>query len=273
MPVLRSSKGQQSIEEAFSRDTRTPLTAKRTHPTSSTSSSRTSRSKQAKPKKNKEASEPPKPLPDNEVIEIASDSEDDCTLANAMVIYNLRKEIAHLKDEKVKQKRDLEKYKQNFLKGKLTVDASQVEEILNCEICTGRMWSPYLLSDCGHCFCQTCLQDWFRTVLNKFVAEHPNVDPTHPDWRWQLQPLLLNNPGLLATFPAFNAFNAPRPQYSCPTCRNIITTRPVEVYTLKALVRILASAAGDKSPQKDRNSKKALTTPWDQFFPPSIGRA
>ncbi|KIL53956.1 hypothetical protein M378DRAFT_19351 [Amanita muscaria Koide BX008] len=206
----------------------------RTNPTPSKYSSHTSHSKQTKKKKNKEAYKPPKPLPDNEVIEITSDSEDGCTPACTTVIRNLRKEVAQLRYEKAKQKHHLEKYRK-LLEGKLTVDASKVEEVLNCEICTERIRSPYVLSDCGHCFCPTCIQGWFRTTLNNFVP----------------------------------AFNAPRPQYSCPACRKIVTTRPVEVYTLKALVGIFASAAGDTSPQKDRNYNKALTTSWDQFFPSS----
>ncbi|KAM6489063.1 hypothetical protein JOM56_015475 [Amanita muscaria] len=202
----------------------------RTSSTPSKYSSRTSQSKQAKTKKNKEASKPPKPLPDNEVIEITSDSEsEDGPACATTVIRNLRKKVARLRYEKAKQKRNLEKYR-NLLEGKLTVvrlPEGKQDRMLRKS--RKSLIAKYALKEFGLLMC------WFRTTLNNFVP----------------------------------AFNAPRPQYSCPACRKIVTTRPVEVYTLKALVGIFASAAGDTSPQKDHNYNKALTTSWDQFFPSS----
>jgi len=223
------------------------------------------RPKQAKNEKPKR----PTPFTDNEIIEISSGSEDEGT-QTGVLINSLRERIEQLKEENERQQRDLEKYELNFSKGKVTLDVAIVEENLNCEICTGRMWSPYLLPDCGHTFCQSCLQDWFNTTLTKFTAEHPNTN-------WQqrshlrpilMNPMLMNNPEIVRAIPLLNAT---MPRYSCPTCRKAVHARPAEVYALKALVRSFASVVGEKSPQKEsraRGGRKTSADPWDHFFLP-----
>jgi len=63
------------------------------------------------------------------------------------------------------------------------------------------------------------------------------------------------------------------PQYTCPTCREPVRTRPTEAFTLKAVVRVIAAATGENSPKKlvaeNRKEKTAATAagPWDGFFP------
>lgn len=69
----------------------------------------------------------------------------------------------------------------------------------------------------------------------------------------------------------------PSPQYTCPTCRAPVLTRPAEAFALKAVVRVITAATGENSPKKpvaeNKKGKVAGRTvalaagPWDSFFP------
>jgi hypothetical protein len=127
------------------------------------------------------------------------------------------------------------------------------------------------LPDCGHVFCQTCLQDWFNTTLAHFSATHPHYDANNPVLHLQAFPRALQA-----------AAYQQAPQYTCPTCRAIVQNRPVEVFALKALVRTVATAVGESSPAKPpavpnlragKNRVQGVQAvvqavgPWDRFFP------
>ena len=88
-------------------------------------------------------------------------------------------------------------------------------------------------------------------MLTKFNADHPGHQaPLNPVIRHYPPP------------------NTPRPQYSCPTCRVAVSMKPAEVYALKAIVRAVASVAGDSSPRKNTSIRKQLPeSVWDRFFP------
>ena len=143
----------------------------------------------------------------------------------------------------------------------------------------GRLWSPHMsvgcsimiwsltrrcdrLPECGHIFCQACLQDWFNTTLAHFLATHPDYDANHPMRHVQAFPHLAH---------------MQIPQYTCPTCRTTVQNRPVEVFALKTLVRTIATAAGESSPakppavmnlrgRKSRAQGIQAIGPWDGFF-------
>jgi len=161
---------------------------------------------------------------------------------------------------------------------------SHLEDQLNCEVCTGRLWSPHMsvsllydpsfltrrsdrLPECGHIFCQTCLQEWFNTTLAHFLATHPHYDANNPMYHLRAFPHM----------PPPAAYQQ-APQYTCPTCRATVQNKPVEVFALKALVRTIAAAAGESSPTKppkvtnlrtgqNRVQGVQITGPWDGFFP------
>ena len=132
------------------------------------------------------------------------------------------------------------------------------------------------LPDCGHSFCQTCLQDWFSTTHAQFMAahpQHPNVNHTFIEILRQIG----QNPHIVA-LPYVQTLIAsqmpPRPDYTCPTCRAPVSSRPTEAFAQKALVRTIAAAAGEAIPKAARGIiKKGKDTgsgsnPWDGFFPP-----
>ena len=109
------------------------------------------------------------------------------------------------------------------------------------------------LPECGHAFCQTCLQDWFGSAHAQFMAAHPGYNANLPLY-------------------AYHQHQLPRPQYTCPSCREPVKNRPVEDFTLKALVRTLAAATGENSPQRKEPEKLRRgvarpSGPWDGFFP------
>jgi hypothetical protein len=164
---------------------------------------------------------------------------------------------------------------------------------MDCDICTSRLWEPYSyaflktqlsqpfvlstscsLPECGHLFCQSCLQDWFGTTLAQFMNAHPHYDVNQAQNIPHLQHLfetLIQNPRA-ATNPQVAGMLAnilpPSPQYTCPTCREPVRTRPIEVFALKAIVRVVTTAAGESSPKKTvAKNWKGKTGPWDGFFP------
>ena len=144
---------------------------------------------------------------------------------------------------------------------------------LNC-------FQPFVLSSCslpgcGHIFCLSCLQDWFGTALAQFMNANPHYNVNQAQNIPHLQHLfqnLIQNPHA-AAHPQVAAMLAnllpPSPQYTCPTCREPVRTRPIEVFALKAIIRVVTAAAGESSPKKAVNNNwKAKAGPWDGFFPP-----
>ncbi|KAI0259034.1 hypothetical protein BC834DRAFT_665184 [Gloeopeniophorella convolvens] len=93
---------------------------------------------------------------------------------------------------------------------------SAIDEAVCCEVCTHYMWSPYLLVNCGHTFCQECLSDWLSTTL----AQH----------------LQAGVRGL--------------PAYTCPSCRHPVRAPPAQNYALKRVVRLVAESQGESRPRR-----------------------
>ncbi|KAJ7209593.1 hypothetical protein GGX14DRAFT_302122, partial [Mycena pura] len=141
-------------------------------------------------------------------------------------------------------------------------DATQFEDLINCEICTMTMLKPYVLGGCGHTFCVNCLAEWFGTIL----AQHMTV---YPDWSSPVPPFLHLVGPRLRTDPhvaAMIARNGPQPEYSCPTCRAPVATKPVEHYILKALIQNLSSPKNAVKRQGKGKAKTVAEGPFDGFF-------
>ncbi|KAJ3922259.1 hypothetical protein F5877DRAFT_34199 [Lentinula edodes] len=154
---------------------------------------------------------------------------------------------------------------------------SDVEDSVTCEICTMKMWTPYIL-ECGHTYCQSCLQDWFSTTLAQHMAAHPNYNINQHQHPYGAD--------MYAAYPGFAQHHymhllgaaTPQPHYTCPICRKQVRNPPVEDFNLKKIVRAVASVQGESSPRKgeagsSRRKGKAKgkapaqrEDPWSGFF-------
>jgi hypothetical protein len=99
----------------------------------------------------------------------------------------------------------------------------------------------------------------------------------HPAWQSSNQPPyhLLNARARAHPYiAAMVAQQGPQPEYTCPACRAAVLTKPVEDYTLKAIVHAAATSMGESSPKKDsvavkrrgKGKAKAADGPFDGFF-------
>lgn len=158
---------------------------------------------------------------------------------------------------------------------KAMLDVSQLEDSISCEICTMKMWSPYILPECGHVFCQSCLSDWFSTTLDQHLAIHPNyvLNPPVPHHLRQLANQVRSNPNNPHLRPQLDALIVQhrtvslvqQPVYTCPVCREQVKNKPVEDFALKSVVRVVAGATGENSPTKKTHGR-GRAGPWDRFF-------
>ncbi|KNZ77764.1 hypothetical protein J132_03822, partial [Termitomyces sp. J132] len=138
-------------------------------------------------------------------------------------------------------------------------DVLQLDDNMGCEICTSRMWSPFMSI--------ARMRSHILLVLPAGLQTH-----NHRLWEAMMQnPLILRTPHAAAYYAQLQQ-QAPQPQYTCPTCREQVKNRPVEDFALKALIRAITTAAGEGSPKKlDKQTRGKATAPktgpWDGFFP------
>ncbi|KAF8893936.1 hypothetical protein BD779DRAFT_1669452 [Infundibulicybe gibba] len=230
----------------------------------------------------------PKPVINaGEIIEISSDDDGPVPpRVSTSTAAGLRRQNVDLQKKSKCSEEALARCQQELLElktagskdsteGKLVLDGSIIEDNLCCEVCTNKMWVPYLLPDCGHTFCQTCLQDWFSSVLVQHIANHPHYNLDQPNIFLIPQITAALRGMLSARNPQIQhlltQLHSQQPRYTCPTCRKPVHGRPIENFALKALIRTIASAGGESSPKKAANSKgKGVTLrddPWSGFFP------
>ncbi|KAJ3756866.1 hypothetical protein EV360DRAFT_84540 [Lentinula raphanica] len=259
----------------------------------------------------------PKPIVYQDVIEI-SDSEDGQAIAPSHLPLKRKHDLQLERDlKKLKQENDELKNKENKYKADIArsqdeltllrstysnassskdhVAISQLDDSITCEVCAAKMWTPYmwvarsikplymtpnLVSSlaCGHTYCKSCLQDWFSTILQKHMAAHPqyrlNNQPPRTATR---DPVAIYAEAMVRAL--YNNAGVPEPQYTCPTCREQVRSPPVEDFNLKKIVRAVASAQGEASPQKEVTRPSGRTSrarekapagredPWSGFFP------
>ncbi|KAG6821034.1 hypothetical protein H0H93_007924 [Arthromyces matolae] len=192
-----------------------------------------------------------------DVIEISSDDDDVASQPKVdTTVQDLRRHVKRMKEQ------------MSQLKDKLATSASELssvkQELTDLKAKTTRSRG------------KVATLDWFETTRKQFKAIHPGLNDA-PDNNYQLWTRMMQNPLILQT-PHAAAIYAqlqqqyPEPQYTCPTCRVQVKTRPVEDFALKSLIRVVAVAAGESSPKKAekhvRGKGRAIQLdPWETFFP------
>ncbi|KAL4248910.1 hypothetical protein ABKN59_007570 [Abortiporus biennis] len=228
-----------------------------------------------------------------EVLEISSDEDEEPHLAkapkanNGSSVAELRKQLKALKEENARLKREMtEKVAEASLSKSVEAPPehkaesskkllNELDEHLSCEICTLKMWNPFTLQ-CGHTFCQTCLQDWFNTTLAQYMNTHPHYNPNPPTLAQyrialgnrNLDPLHRRH--LERQIQAF-LMTMEHPSYTCPACRVNVRMKPAQVFALKHAVRTVGEHQGESSPKKDppagRGRRVEIEDPFEAFFP------
>ncbi|KAJ6588440.1 hypothetical protein B0H19DRAFT_1099320 [Mycena capillaripes] len=183
-----------------------------------------------------------RPVISGEIIEISSDEDDEPVVPrNAVATSKLQERIRQLEKENARIMKENEEIKRH------KAAAADLEDQITCEVCSSKMWSPFILPDCGHTFCQQDLENWFATALNQHRKTYPHYN---------------------ANAPAVNLYGifqqAPLPPYTCPKCREKVRSKPIQNFAVKNFVRSVAGQAGETSPKKTVGSG---TNVWSRFFP------
>ncbi|KAL1745363.1 hypothetical protein HDZ31DRAFT_63202 [Schizophyllum fasciatum] len=244
-----------------------------------------------KPKKSgKKKSKPPSNV---EIVEISDDEDEKPVQSNGLdgqmqrQIQELKQENSRLKHDCARSAKELTAVRNELKaaekgKAKATMD-SEMDDLLSCEICSMREWTPMLIPSCGHSFCKTCLFDWFNQTYTQHLAANPTYQPSRAQAKLPRNvELILGaiSPFELQHVRQLIAIHAqPAPKYTCPACRQEVTARPTEVFQLKKIIHKIAGESGEKEPAKvgppqpmGRSRRGVLVPlgvedPWAKFFP------
>ncbi|KAG2343000.1 hypothetical protein BDR05DRAFT_963372 [Suillus weaverae] len=155
-----------------------------------------------------------------------------------------------------------------------SIDATKLDDMLSCDICAQLMYSPYLLLDCGHSYCEGCLKGWFDETLTKHIRAHPAYD-------MHRKPVPRNFPQILDTISPYvsrpiqmqlqalyNNSRQQQPEYTCPGCRKEVTGKPVVNFAVKDMVSIVGRVLGRPDTRREpSNIRGQQAGPFDGFFP------
>ncbi|KAK0220723.1 hypothetical protein IW262DRAFT_1462086 [Armillaria fumosa] len=156
---------------------------------------------------------------------------------------------------------------------------ASLEEDIVCEICSLTMWVPFVLPDCGHTICETCIQSWLGRILDQHCHD------SDPPFLWTqpveipevatmtMMQVRLEYMVMLAVFEEIRkAMN--EPCFNCLICCQAVKSRPVQAYTMKSIVQKVASvcsandsAEGAHPPLADMHALAERVIIWDTLFP------
>ncbi|KAI0055009.1 hypothetical protein BV25DRAFT_1922176 [Artomyces pyxidatus] len=176
-------------------------------------------------------------------------------------IRNLQEEVKRLKDELDREKeeclrwkidciasdRSMERLHEKMEARVKSIPMSAFDDIIRCAVCHSTMWSPYILPECGHTFCQSCLMDWFGTIHATHLNAHPDYDVDLPQ---QLPDVAV-------------------PLYTCPTCRTVARARPCKSFLTVKTVQLVSKFSLETEPDglaKGAGASTAIMEQWDGFF-------
>ena len=122
--------------------------------------------------------------------------------------------------------------------------------------------SLFRLSQCGHTFCGSCLEAWFRSATDQHKLKYPHWTP-HIHIPYMQGPV---NNAFIQQFLQAERQRNPPPTFHCPTCRVVVTRKPTEDFKLKELIHTIATARGEEDRRaplpnhKDGQSGRGMLT-------------
>ncbi|CCO31328.1 putative RING finger protein C548,05c [Rhizoctonia solani AG-1 IB] len=175
-------------------------------------------------------------LLDTSVIEVASTvhasspvSPKDVPIPETPIVNHREQK---LQEEIERLRSQLEQKNQIISRHETTIET--VQNSVHCPICLDPLWKPFVVVPCGHMACQGCLISWF-TSPPPGAADQPDERPRQK-------------------------------RKTCPHCRGLVTSRPVEVYGLGGVVTTLHP---DHPPSTLNDNVTAATVdPWADIFRP-----
>lgn len=122
---------------------------------------------------------------------------------------------------------------------------------------------------CGHVHCETCLETMFRQTLVLHMQKHPSYDARHLE---ELRDVLRRSTkpedavvrrNVCAEIGILEGLE-PHPRFTCPKCRAVVTSRPIEAYPLKEVVSFVSEIRGEARPDIPASAERDILS---DFFP------
>jgi len=114
-----------------------------------------------------------------------------------------------------------------------------MEGLLTCGICAQLFRRPFATVPCGHIACYDCLKQWFQHLPNPVHSQNDEIE--------EIIPLV-------------------RRKKSCPSCRSVLISRPVELFALKAVVDLLEPNRSDSNTRSFDDHGDL----WEGIFHPDL---
>ncbi|CAE6470639.1 unnamed protein product [Rhizoctonia solani] len=174
---------------------------------------------------------------DTSIIEVASTIHDSSPVSPKDVpipetpILNPKEQ--ELQEEIERLRSQLEQKNQIISRHESTIET--VQNSVHCPICLDPLWKPFVVVPCGHMACQGCLISWF-TSPPPGAADQPDDRPRQK-------------------------------RKTCPHCRGLVKSRPVEVYGLGGVVTTLHPQPPSQS-TSNGDTSVAPADPWADIFRP-----
>ncbi|KIJ39548.1 hypothetical protein M422DRAFT_32593 [Sphaerobolus stellatus SS14] len=102
------------------------------------------------------------------ICEVQAESDAIVNAKKELLVSNtsLKKSVDRLRAENAVLKSEVERLKARMAKESSMENKAfgDLEDLICCDVCQETIWHPYLIVECGHTACLTCLTDWFTST-------------------------------------------------------------------------------------------------------------